>query len=525
MTQQELPYEKHTRQLIQMARHREGLMVAQKWVEAKPQQAEAWFHKSICELMLLKPKQALDSVQHSRAIDSENRRYRAQAARCMVGAGQIMEGLRLARTIASEEQRNAHILDAVANTISQAGEHEEAIPIFDRAIALNPDAPQYYSNLGTVLHFCRRTDEAEVAHRKALELMPEDFRAYWLLGQLRKAKIEHNFVDWFQKILAKYPDKLHARATLNYALAKQYEDLGQYAQSFDHLSAGAEAVREHSPYPEAANQQLFEKYQQDFQFEMAPSPAGGRENSEPIFILGMPRTGTTLVERIIASDDHVFAAGELHNFMHLYNERYKALNPDKKTFAEFEHLDRLDFNRLGVDYIESTRPRTGHTRHFIDKYPFNFQIAGPIALALPNAKIIHLMRNPMDTCFSNFKLLFMLGSGMYSYDLETLGRFYVMYRQQMAHWHTYCPGRILDVSYETLVQNPEAVSRRIMQFLDLEWRPECLEFHKSNEAVATASTGQIREPINTASLYRWKHYEAQLQPLRKVLEAAGIEVE
>ena len=525
MTQQELPFEKHTRTLIQMARHREGLLVARKWVEAKPGEANAWFCKSICEMMLLQAQQALASIERALAIDDSSPRYRAQAARCMVGSGRVMDGLQLARTIASEEQGNAHILDAVANTISNAGEHEEAIPIFERAIALNPKAPQYYSNLGTVLHFCRRTEDAEAAHRKALELMPEDFRAYWLLGQLRKATAEHNFIDWFEGVLEQYDDKLQARTTLNYALAKQYEDLEHYDQAFVHMEQGAAAVLEHSPYTEASNQQLLAKYSADFSEGICQRTVPGCDSEEPIFIVGMPRTGTTLVERIIASDEQVFAAGELHNFMHLFNQRYKALNANEEDYTKFSGIESVDYRELGEAYVDSTRPRTGHTRHFIDKYPFNFQMVGPIALSLPRAKIIHLIRNPMDTCFSNYKLLFMLGSGLYSYDQETLGRFYLQYHNLMNHWHRCFPGRILNVSYEQLVQNPEAETRRIAAFLGLEWRPELLEFYKSSEAVSTASTSQIREPINTASLYKWKRFAKHLKPLQQVLETNGIEIE
>ncbi|MEH6549779.1 MAG: sulfotransferase [Pseudomonadales bacterium] len=525
MTQKELPFEQHTRTLIQRARHREGLLVARKWVEAKPANPEAWFYKSVCEMMLLKPKQGLASVETALALNGDSQRYQAQAARCMVGAGQVMDGLQLARAIADREKRNAHILDAVANTISNAGEHEEAIPIFERAIALNSSVPQYYSNLGTVLHFCRRTAEAEAAHRKALELMPEDFRAYWLLGQLRKATADDNFVDWFEHVLKRYGDKLHARTTLNYALAKQHEDLEQYDQTFVHLEQGAEAVLEHTPYPEASNQRLFSKYREDFSEDFCQQTVPACDNEEPVFIVGMPRTGTTLVERIIASDEQVFAAGELHNFMHLFNQRYGALNANVKDYTRFSGIENVDYRELGESYIDSTRPRTGHTRHFIDKYPFNFQMVGPIALSLPRAKIIHLTRNPMDTCFSNYKLLFMLGSGLYSYDQETLGRFYLQYHSLMNHWHRCFPGRILDVSYEKLVQQPEVETRRIMTFLGLEWRPELLEFYKSSEAVSTASTSQIREPINTASLYKWKRFAKHLKHLRQVLETNGIEIE
>lgn len=522
---QEPPYEKHTRMLIEMGRHPQALMVIAKWVEAKPHVAEAWFCKSVCEMMLMRAKIALESINKATDIEPNNSRYLAQRARCLVSSGAVMEGLKLARKLVGKDQKNSHILDAVANTISNAGEHEEAIPLFERAIKLNPKIPQYYSNYGTVLHFCQRTDEAEVAHRKALELFPEDFRAYWLLGQLRKAKPDHNFISWFEKMLTKYGDKLQARVSLNFALAKQHEDLGQNDEAFRHLELGSKAALEYAPYNEEANDNTLTRYREEFPPELFARGIGGSSNEEPIVIVGMPRSGTTLVERIIASYDDVFAAGELHNFMHILNERCNALNPGKQGLELYLGLDRLDFRELGDAYVESTRPRTGHTRYFIDKYPFNFQTIGPMALALPRTKIINLVRNPMDTCFSNYKLLFMLGSATYSYDQETLGRFYVQYRKMMEHWHACLPGRILDVDYENLVRNPEEESRRITDFLGFEWRPECLEYYKSDEAVSTASTSQVREPINASSLNAWKKFEAHLEPLKKVFENNGIAID
>lgn len=511
--------------LIEMGRHPQGLMIATKWVEAEPDVSEAWFFKSVCEMMLLSAKNALESAEKADNLAPNTPKYMAQKARCLVGVGATMKGLRLARKLVKQEDRNAHLLDAVANTISNAGEHEEAIPVFEKAISLNPNIPQYYSNYGTVLHFCRRTDEAEAAHRKSIELSPENFRAYWLLGGLRKATPEHNFVDWFDKVLKAQNDKLQARTTLNFALAKQHEDLEEYDDAFHHLADGSKAVLEHSPYQEEATLAPFHRFKEAFSPALVASRPAGHKSDEAIFIVGMPRSGTTLVERIVSAHDDVFAAGELHNFNHLLNSRFEKLPKNHKGMQDPADLVDIDFEALGAEYIEGTRPRTGHTPRFIDKYPFNFQFVGAIGLALPHSKIINLMRNPMDTCFGNYKLMFMPGSALYSYDQETLGRFYVEYRKLMEHWHEILPGRILDVHYEALVANPEDESKRIMDFLDLDWKPELLEFYKSNEAVATASTSQVREPVNAASINKWKKFERHLGPLKSLIVSAGYPVE
>lgn len=287
MSKQDLPYEKHTRMLIEMGRHPQGLMIADKWVEAKPKDPEAWFCKSVCEMMLMRQKIALESARKSIELKPGDARLQAQGARCMVAAGAVMEGLKLARKLAARENKNPHILDTVANTISNAGEHEEALQYFEAAIALNPNIPQYYTNYGTVLQFCRRTEEAEAAHRKAIELYPEDFRAYWLLGGLRKAKHGDNHVEWFDKTLKAHEGKLQARTALNFALAKQNEDLEKYDEAFHHLEDGAKAVLEHSPYSEASNFNLLAKFRDVFSLDLIASQPAGHGSQEPIFIVGM----------------------------------------------------------------------------------------------------------------------------------------------------------------------------------------------------------------------------------------------
>lgn len=523
--QAEPPYQKHTHMLIAMGRYQQALMVADKWVEAKPGVADGWFCKSACELMMSRAKLALQSLDRALELDSDEPRYRAHRARCLVSAGQIMDGLELARALVMQEQDNPQLLDSLAVTLSNGGEAEEAIPVLERAISINPNVAQFHTNYGTMLHFCGRTEEAEAAHLRALELHAGDFQGFWLLSRLRRATRDHNFVDMFEAALAQSSDKLLARICINYALGKQYEDLEQFEQAFRHYSEGAKAALEQMPYDEQVTESLFRMYRAEFDRERLMGHVSGHDSDEPIFIVGMPRSGTTLVERIIESYDDVFAAGELHNFTHLINDRCAALNPGKSGADMFDGASDLDFAELGRAFIDSTRPRTGHTRYFIDKYPFNFQLVGPIALALPNAKFIHLQRNPIDTCFSNFKLLFMLGSATHSYDLETLASFYSQYRQMMAHWHECLPGRILDVRYEDLVQHPGEESRRITDYLGFDWRAECLEFYKSKTAVATASAAQVREPINTASLKKWKKFEAHLDPLKAALAEHGIAAE
>jgi len=260
---------------------------------------------------------------------------------------------------------------------------------------------------------------------------------------------------------------------------------------------------------------------------MASHP-GDCANPEAIFILGMPRTGTTLVERILASHSAVSSAGELNNFALEMSREAKKLMPPQQTQAGVSKQDRvvastgLDFSLLGQQYIDSTRPLTGNSQRFIDKMPLNFLYTGLIHLALPQAKIIHLQRHPLDTCFAIYKTLF-ADAYPFSYQLEELGSYYAAYRQLMAHWHQVMPDVIYDQPYETLVTDIEAKTQQLLAYCELPWEPACLDFHTQQQASTTASATQVRQPVYTSSVGKWRKFKDELAPLIKTLESEGID--
>ena len=237
----------------------------------------------------------------------------------------------------------------------------------------------------------------------------------------------------------------------------------------------------------------------------------------------MPRTGTTLVERILASHSDVQSAGELANFavemMRLVKEQAAGRKLPRDALVELSA--DIDFAKLGEAYIESTRTTTGGVRHFIDKLPLNYLYVGLIHLALPNAKIVHVQRDPMDTCYAVYKNLF-ADAYPFSYDLEELARYYVAYHDLMVHWHEVLPGVIHSTHYETLVDDVEGEARRLLEYCGLGWQPACLEFHKLDEVSMTASAAQVRRPVYRSSVGRWRDYEQQLQPVYNILQDAGI---
>ncbi len=254
--------------------------------------------------------------------------------------------------------------------------------------------------------------------------------------------------------------------------------------------------------------------------------APGHANSEAIFVLGLPRTGTTLVERILGSHDSVISAGELTNFTRCIAGMAQAVSQQNPDFQTADRNDmvrmtaQINFAQLGQVYIESTRPLTGQSPNFVDKFPQNTLNIGPIRLALPETKIVLLQRNPMDSCYSMYKQLF-TDIYQFSYDLEELGKYFIAHQRLLDHWLDVAGDAIHVAHYEDLVTEPETEIRKLLEFCGLPWQDQCLEFHQNTQASTTASASQVRQKLYSSSIGKWKDYEEQLEPLRKMLDEAG----
>jgi hypothetical protein len=363
---------------------------------------------------------------------------------------------------------------------------------------------------------------AEEAFDRCIAQNPSNGEAWLHRSRLRSQSPENNHVPALQAALEDVGDAWRTGMTLHYALAKELEDLGDYDASFRHLKLGCDTRRKHMNHDPAADLKAMQLVREHFGRDYMSGHVVGYDSDEPIFIVGLPRTGTTLVERILSSHDDVYAAGELNNFA----EVLTALVAPSKPRDRFEFIQKageVDSADLGAGYVTSTRPATEKCPRFIDKLPLNFLYCGLIKRALPNARIIHLTRHPMDTCYAIYKTLFKQAYP-FSYDLAELGDYYLAYRELMHHWHTLMPGAILDLSYEQLVEDPEAQSRRLLSFCALEWQDQCLNFHRNRAPSMTASLAQVRKPIYSSSVGMWENYREQLAPLAARLEAAGIKL-
>ena len=407
--------------------------------------------------------------------------------------------------------------------LAQLERYDEAEAKFRRAIVVSPGFAGAYNNLGLILKEQGRTTESVDALEQAIRLSPQEASYYDNLAPLRPFADGDPYFAALETMAAN-PASLSAvnRMHLHFALAKAYEHIGSPERAFRQLLAGNALKRTQVAYDEPATLAQMDRARALFTREFVRDREGRGERSPvPVFIVGMPRSGTTLIEQILASHADVFGAGELSLFEQAIDSVRDAL-PQSPAFPEMAApMSAADIRSLGAGYLEKLSRRAPGARRITDKMPANFLYAGMIHLALPDAVIIHATRDPIDTCVSCFSVHFTKGQ-THTYDLAELGRYYRHYQALTAHWHRVLPpGRILDVPYEELVGDLEAVARRIVAHCGLAWDARCLDFHRTERAIRTASATQVRQPIYQTSVGRGRRYESFLKPLLAELAPAN----
>ena len=413
------------------------------------------------------------------------------------------------------DRRNAETLCNLAVALAELGRFEEAESKLRRAIALKPRCAGAYNNLGQLLKERGRLAEAARAAEKAIALAPVATSYYENLGLIRPFGAADPHVAALEALAEKAErlgDKDHMH--LHFALAKACDDNGDRDGSFRHLLAGNRLKRQLIGYNEARELEMLKRTARVFGADLVRSRQGcGDPSAVPIFIVGMPRSGTTLIEQILASHPRIFGAGELNFFEQAVEAVHSALK-NVPAFPEVAQcMAQEHFRTLGQRYVGKIQQRAPDAVRIVDKMPANFIFAGLIHLALPQVTIIHAVRDPLDTCVSCFSVHFTRGHPQ-TYDLAELGRYYRHYQSLMAHWRQVLPaGRIMEVRYEELVSDTEAVVRRLIAHCGLEWDSRCLDFHRTERWVRTASATQVRKPIYTSSVGRWRSFEPFLAPL------------
>lgn len=408
-----------------------------------------------------------------------------------------------------------------AQQLSLMEQHEDALRYLDAAILHGIQADSVSYIRGNYLKFIGRLDEAAAEYERALAINPHFAYAHWALAYLGTRSDPIPRIDRIRRSLAAIPDGHPDHAYMQYALFKELDGIDATQEAWPALAAGAASKRRRVDYDAGTEAALFDRL-------IAACDAGFLRNATidpsakvPVFVLGMPRTGTTLLERILGGNRDVTLCGELNDFRMQFkwsSDHHCLGYIDEKGIAR---LGGIDFAELGQRYLQHVAWRVPSTHHFSDKNPGNFILAGLILRALPQARIVHLRRNPMDSCFSNLKELFAANAHPYSYSFADLAAHYRNYSRLMQHWHAIAPGRILDVHYEDMVSDPETQARQVMDYCGLAYRPEQIKVESSALPVSTASSAQVRQPIHRRNIGGWKRYAEALAPLEQLLEGAG----
>ncbi|MGO9426857.1 MAG: tetratricopeptide repeat-containing sulfotransferase family protein [Steroidobacteraceae bacterium] len=421
-----------------------------------------------------------------------------------------------AETLLKVDPANRAFRTVYANAHVGLGSHEEALRVFRELAAETPDSPDLHLSIAHALKTLGRQPEAIESYRRAAAVRPSFGDAYWSLANLKTYRFADEEISRMRAQIAANSSTLADRYHLCFALGKGLEDRAEYEESFRYYERGNALKRSESPYDMGKLERSVRKQIEVCSGEFFTARQRyGCDRTDPIFIVGLPRAGSTLLEQILASHSQVEGTMELADIPRLV----KQLNGRHNEVRYPQVLADLTperARRLGEKFIADTQIYRTGKRFFIDKMPNNFRHIGLIHMILPNAKIIDARREPMACCFGNFKQLFAAGQE-FTYDLEDIARYYRAYLELMAHWDTVLPGKILRIQHEDVVADLEGNVRRILAFCGLDFELQCVEFHKTERSVRTASSEQVRRPIFREGLDQWRHYEPWLRPLRTAL--------
>jgi tetratricopeptide (TPR) repeat protein len=386
------------------------------------------------------------------------------------------------------------------------------VECLQQALTITPENAEVWMRLGVTLASLDQTQEALAALNRALALAPENAEPYLTISALKKYQTTDPEIADMKALFAARKNEKSIGMYLGFGLGKALEDIGNYSDAFEHWDWANRIRRQDFTYSINTDRTLFKRIRSTFNPQYLDTYRGYQDyKSTPIFVVGMLRSGTTLIEQILASHTQVQGAGEL-NFISGFGRR---------NMKKIEQNPEFDFTAFGTEYREVLARYSGENGPVVDKLPGNFMWLGMIKSVFPKAKIINMRRDPRDNCLSIYKNYFQADAHEYGYDLKELAEYYALYRDMMSYWDTTLKGHIYHCDYETLTAEPEVESRKLLEFCDLSWQPGVLEFHKAKHVVKTASIGQVRHEINQKSVKSWQRFERELSPLISALERTG----
>lgn len=447
--------------------------------------------------------------------------YHAQKARIALMKSDRISAIEAVNKALKLEPNDQHTFDTLGVVLSRSGQHANALPLYKKAIAMGSASIDILYNYASALQFTGALDEARKIFSNIIQKQPDHYKSWSSLIHISKQSRDHNHIETLQKLFEKHKANADAALNIGHALAKSYEDIGEHSKTMEFL-AKAKAIKKQSiDYDYSHDRKIFDAAQSlPALFNIRATTV---QSQSPIFVVGMPRTGTTLVDRILSSHDNVTSVGELSDFGLQLKYSAKTASPyvlDAQTLLKSADIDLA---HVGADYLNYVRQSFPNLQRTLDKMPLNFFLVPQIAKAIPDARIICLKRGAADTILSNYRQLFATSFSYYNYayDIEDTARYYLRFRALMNHYEKNIDPKIfMQIKYEDLVDDLEPQARKLIEFAGLEWQDQCLNFHENSAPVATASSAQVRSPIYSSSLGRWRKYEAQMRPALKILEQA-----
>jgi Flp pilus assembly protein TadD len=504
---------------------RESHRLLSEILQLEPRHPEAHYLLAVNCLQRRQVGKSIVLLKVACGLKPKEGRYWVQLARAYSQSEQIAEAEQALDHAFALSPVDAMSVDTLGVVLSRMGDHKRAESYFRQSLKRQPQNPDFLFNLATSLRFNGKLEEAYHCFQDLYRSHPERSEIFPTLAELAPGDSLEKMRAAFEKRLTNEHD-VDARLQISHGLARILERLDKASVALETLIEANQQKRQSIAYDSNDDEHLFDGLTQ------LCTPAFCRQGStvesgRPIFIVGMPRSGTTLLERIFSSHSEVHASGELQDFAIGFKRLGGSQTQGLLDLDTVSAGGRINYEELGKRYLAQTQSRSGKLAHFIDKMPLNFLYAGLIHKALPGARIICLRRNPMDTVLSNFRQLFAIHFSQYNYayDLLDIARYYLLFDKLMSHWEVTLPADIFrQVHYESVVDDTEAQARSIIDFLNLPWEDECLDFHRNEAPVATASAVQVRQPIYRSSVGRWKTVEAQLEDVKSLFTEAGINV-
>jgi len=468
------------------------------------------------------------SIRFARALELDAGRYDAAVELAKLYSAERRNGdaAQLIRRVEHRMGGSPLYLHMAATVYAEIGLPQRAYPLFVKADTLQPGTDLVLANRATCAVFLGKLDEARDIYRRLLSRHPDHQRYHYQLAKLDRAKDDRH-VREMESVLERTKQPPEQNVFLYYALGKECEDLERWDAAFEWFRRAGDAVASVADYyierDLALLDSIVDACSADWLQRSEGQAPGDVSRATPIFVVGLPRSGTTLIDRILSSHSQVASVGETQFVQMVLRRESGVVSEEKMTPAMIEAMSERDLACLRDGYLDALDYRLGNRPYFVDKLPFNVLYAGFIAKAFPDARIVLVNRDPMDVCFAMYKQVF-TWAYKFSYTLDGLARFYPAYAALADHWRNVLGDRLVEVSYETLVRAPEETTRALLDALGLGFEAACLDAEQNPSATATASSVQVREKIHDRSVGRWRCYARQLEPLRVALAAAGIDV-